>query len=51
MLSLGIDIGTTSICAVVLEAETGDVFFTETRKNDSFIESDKFFEKAQDPTK
>ena len=47
MKTLGLDIGTTSICAVVFEAETG-VLAARTIKNDTFVES-RPWERIQDP--
>lgn len=49
--SIGIDIGTTTICGVVLEGETGEILSSETLTNDTFIESDNRYEKIQDPKK
>ncbi len=47
---LGIDIGTTTITALVLDTETKSVKKSCTLKNDSFINGD-YFEKLQDPKK
>jgi sedoheptulokinase len=49
MKTLGLDIGTTSISAVVFEAETG-VLAARTIKNDTFLES-RPWERIQDPLK
>ena len=49
MKTLGLDIGTTSICAVVFEGETG-VLAARTIKNDTFLES-RPWERIQDPLK
>lgn len=46
---LGIDIGTTTITALLLNEKSGEVVDTATLKNDSFIASDFEFEKIQDP--
>lgn len=46
---LGIDIGTTSITALLLNETNGEVIDKATLKNDSFIESDLPFERIQDP--
>jgi len=46
---LGIDIGTTTITALLLNEKSGDVTARATLKNDAFIESDLAFEKIQDP--
>ncbi len=47
---LGIDIGTTTVTALVLDTDTKTVAKSCTLKNDSFI-SGKAFEKLQDPEK
>ena len=49
MKSLGIDIGTTTISAAVIDAVTGAVITTRTVSNDSFIETASLWEKIQDP--
>ena len=46
---LGIDIGTTSITALLLNETNCAVIDKATLKNDSFIESDLPFERIQDP--
>ncbi|MBQ6936564.1 MAG: hypothetical protein IJN49_08445, partial [Clostridia bacterium] len=46
---LGIDIGTTTITALLLDEKHGKIINKSTFKNDSFIESNLDFEKAQDP--
>ena len=48
MRSIGLDIGTTTICAVVLDGETGLILETVTRQNDSFIKSPNVWERIQD---
>lgn len=45
---LGIDIGTTTVTALVLSTEKSEILKTCTLKNDSFIEG-RDFEKLQDP--
>lgn len=40
MKTIGIDIGTTTICGVVLDLDNGEILYKETISNDSFIESD-----------
>ena len=45
---LGIDIGTTTVTALVLDSEKSEVLKACTLKNDSFIEG-KAFEKLQNP--
>ncbi len=46
---LGIDIGTTTITALLLDEKSGEVVDKATLKNDSFIESNFDYEKTQDP--
>lgn len=48
MKIIGIDIGTTSICGVVVETESGEILKSLTKPNNSFIKSQKNFEKIQD---
>ncbi|MCQ2486023.1 MAG: hypothetical protein MJ168_11910 [Clostridia bacterium] len=48
MYSIGIDIGTTSICGVLLDSSTGEIRKSVTRNSESFIPSDKTWEKIQD---
>ena len=50
MKILGIDIGTTTVTALILDTDTKSVAKSCTLKNDSFIEG-KSFEKLQDPQK
>ena len=49
MKIIGIDIGTTSICAVVTDADSGELIESVSAPNRAFIASDKPFEKIQDP--
>lgn len=49
MQLIGIDIGTTSICGVVIDSETGAVLKSKTVNSDAFIKTDKSFEKIQSP--
>ena len=51
MQALGIDIGTTSICGVILDAQSGTVLRVENRKNDSFLPPTAPFAKEQDVAK
>ena len=51
MQIIGIDIGTTSICGVVVDAENGTVLQSKTINSEAFIESKKTFEKMQSPQK
>ncbi len=46
---LGIDIGTTTISAVLLNEKNGELIKKTTVKNNSFINSEKHFEKIQNP--
>lgn len=47
MVGLGIDIGTTSTCAVAVDQKSGEVRATLTTKTPSFLPSPKEWEKAQ----
>lgn len=47
MKAIGIDIGTTSICGVVIDAENGNLIKSVTRNSDAFIITDKSYEKIQ----
>lgn len=49
MQLIGIDIGTTSICGVVIDSETGAVLKSKTVNSEAFIKTDKSFEKIQSP--
>lgn len=49
MKAIGLDIGTTTICALVCDTKTGRVIKTITLKNDTFIKTAYPFEKVQDP--
>ena len=49
MKIIGIDIGTTSICAVVTDADSGELIASVSAPNRAFIASDKPHEKIQDP--
>ena len=51
MYSIGIDIGTTSICAVLMNNQTGEIVCSSVCQNNSFIETDKNWEKIQDISK
>ncbi len=48
MKILGIDIGTTSICGVAVNAENGEIIKSVTKANNSFVKSEKSYEKIQD---
>ncbi len=47
MQAIGIDIGTTSICGVIIDVTNGEVLKSVTKNSDSFLKSDKAFEKIQ----
>lgn len=49
MKLVGIDIGTTSICGVAVDAASGDILKSITKPNNAFIEPDKPFERIQNP--
>lgn len=51
MYIIGIDIGTTSICGIKINAKTGKVIKSKTVNSDAFIKSEYSFEKAQSPEK
>lgn len=48
--SLGIDIGTTSICALARETETGKTLLSLNKSNTASVASEHSFEKIQDPS-
>lgn len=49
MKIIGLDIGTTSICGVCVNAENGEILKAVTKANNSFVKSDKSYEKIQNP--
>lgn len=49
MLLVGIDIGTTSICCLLIEADTGRRVRISARANDSGLVTDHAWERCQDP--
>lgn len=51
MQIIGIDIGTTSICGIAIDPESGRIINSKTINSNAFIESDKEFEKIQSPDK
>lgn len=51
MQAIGIDIGTTSICGVVIDTETGELLRSRTENSEAFIDGAKAFEKIQSPEK
>ena len=48
-VSIGLDIGTTTISAVAVDAENGRVVRSDTVANDSFLQTDAVYERIQDP--
>lgn len=51
MKAIGLDIGTTTVCGVVIDGESGEVLFSKTVSNDSNIVDGNSFEKKQNPEK
>lgn len=51
MLVLGLDIGTTGLCALVLDSDSGEVLKTIKKPNSARLESSNAYEKIQDPAK
>ena len=51
MKVIGIDIGTTSICGVLLDAENGKVLRSKTVNSEAFIDTPNEWEKIQDVAK
>ena len=49
MKIIGIDIGTTSICGIVFDAESQNIVASKTLPNNSFIRTENSFEKIQNP--
>ena len=49
MKIIGLDIGTTSICGVCVNAENGEIIKAVTKANNAFIKSEKSYEKIQNP--
>ncbi|WP_312642184.1 FGGY family carbohydrate kinase [Hydrogenoanaerobacterium sp.] len=49
MRVIGIDIGTTTVCASVIDSASGEVLTSRTLENDAFIAATKVWEKLQDP--
>lgn len=48
MKVIGLDIGTTTICAVVLDGKTGEVIEKIEVENNSFLTTENTWEKIQD---
>ena len=49
MKAIGIDVGTTTVCGIVMDAENGKIVDVQTLSNDSVIKGESF-EWLQDPT-
>ena len=47
MKAIGIDIGTTSICGIIIDAESGNVIKSVTKNSNAFINSTNVWEKIQ----
>ncbi len=47
MKAIGIDIGTTSVCGVVIDSQTGKMLRSCTKNSDAFIQSNNEWEKIQ----
>lgn len=51
MKAIGLDIGTTTVCGVLVDAASGKLLDAKTLANDSTIKSDKTYERMQDAEK
>ena len=51
MKAIGLDIGTTTVCGVLVDAKTGELLDAKTLANDSAIESAHTYERTQDADK
>ena len=51
MKAIGIDIGTTSVCGVVIDTVSGAVISSKTIDSNAFIKTENSFEKIQSPEK
>lgn len=51
MKTIGLDIGTTSVCGVVTDCETGAIIESKTIANDSALKSENAFERLQNPSR
>ena len=49
MLAIGIDLGTTSICGILIDTDSGKVLRSRTENSDAFIESEHSWERMQQP--
>ena len=51
MKTIGMDIGTTTVCAVLTDAETGELLDAKTLTNDAHLKSERSWERIQNPTR
>ena len=51
MNTLGIDIGTTGICGICVDCESGEILNSVNVNNDSFIKTENSYERIQDPAR
>ncbi len=51
MYSVGLDIGTTSVCGILVDIQSGEIKKSITLDNDTFIKTENDFEKIQDANK
>lgn len=51
MYSVGLDIGTTSVCGILVDVTSGEIKKSLTLDNDTFINTENSFEKIQDAQK
>lgn len=51
MKSIGLDIGTTTICGILMDSETGEMLHKITRSNDTSVNGKESFEKLQDTSR
>lgn len=49
MYAIGLDIGTTSVCGILQNTQTGEIVRSRTVANDSFLTTVNVWEKIQDP--
>ena len=49
MYAIGLDIGTTSVCGILQDTQTGEIVNSRTVANDSFLTTANAWEKVQDP--
>ena len=51
MKAIGIDLGTTGICGILMDAECGEICHSITKPSDSFIKTENEWERVQDVRK